>query len=113
MSRFFVLPEDGIGSGGDIVFKRHVLNAYTLWVGNIMLGQVWKLRTWTGISHAETSEFFNVHYMEGFATRMDAAGFVIKHHGYWMRDERGRRRWLAEVEEGFAKKNRRVDIPES
>lgn len=90
MSRYFVLPEEGIGPGGDITFRRHQpRSCYRLFVGDKLFGVVsWTGRTWHGMSTAAESEFFSIRAMDGFATRLDAAGFVINHHGYWMRNER-------------------------
>lgn len=85
-----MLPEDGIGPGGDITFRGHSpRGSYRLFVGDKLFGVVSYLgRTWHGVSLAAASEFFGVRQLEGFATRLDAAGFVIRHHGYWMRNER-------------------------
>lgn len=90
MSRYFVLPEEGVGPGGDITFRRHSpAGCYRLFVGEAFFGLTSYLgRTWHAVSWAEASEFFSVRDLEGFATRFDAARFVIKHHGYWMRNER-------------------------
>ena len=90
MSRYFVLPEEG-KPGGDIVF-RPLSVGYALWVGDDLLGQVSNLGArrmarWTGVSFAQDSEHFKVRMMAGFATRLDAAGFVIRHHGYWVERE--------------------------
>lgn len=94
MSRYFVQPESGIGPGGDIVFRRHPVYErwYLLWVGDKVFGQIMRDRRerWSGLSQADDSEFFGIRMMEGFADRMAAATFVIKHHGYWMQDERRR-----------------------
>jgi hypothetical protein len=92
MSRFFVLPTEEVGPGGDIVFRRHpgMDGWYLVEVGGQRLGTVGQHRRghWWGQSNAKESEFFGVKGMEGFATRYDAATFVIKTHGYWMRNER-------------------------
>jgi hypothetical protein len=88
MSRYFVLPEDGIGPGGDITFRKgYGEQVYSVWVGETFAGQVCKLRAWAAVSwNKHPSEFFKVNNMQGFATRLDAATFIIKHHGYWMVD---------------------------
>jgi len=92
MSRHFVLPEAGIGPGGDIIFRKchPEYQWYSVCLGNEKIGQA-MLDTrdrWIGLSNAEESEWFNVRMLSGFATRYDAATFVIKHNGYWMRNER-------------------------
>jgi hypothetical protein len=100
VSRYFVLPETGIGPGGDIVFRKHNDISYLVYVGDQMLGQVSKLRYsgWWGTSYnRKRSEFFNIRQMEGFATRFHAASFIIKHHGYWMHDERFRMQNFPEI----------------
>jgi hypothetical protein len=90
MSRFFILPENGIGPGGDIIFRKGGIG-WLLYADGTLLGQLsQRNRKWTGISHAHSSEFFKVRMMDGFATRMDAATFIIMHHGYWMQNERTR-----------------------
>jgi hypothetical protein len=91
MSRYFVLPEEGVGPGGDIIFRSlRTPGVYALYAGEAMFGTVHKIGSkWAGVSWKEHSEFFgNVRKIDGFATRLDAATFVIKHHGYWMQDER-------------------------
>lgn len=92
MSKHFVLATEGVGPGGDIFFRHHPSdNWYSLFVGDVKFGLVIKCSitgTWMGISYAEESEFFGVRSLDGFATRMGAATFIIKHHGYWLRDER-------------------------
>lgn len=93
MSRYSVYPEEGIGPGGEIVFRKHpnvVKNWYDLYVGDVHLGvAILFMRYWTGISYnSKPSEFFNVHSMQGFASRSFAGDFIIRHHGYWMRQER-------------------------
>lgn len=99
MSRYFVLPEEGIGPGGGITFIPHGYS-YKLMVGGVYFGLVSNLGgTWDGMSAAETSEFFGVRQLDGFATRLKAAAFVIKHHGYWMRDEREYRAIAATMDE--------------
>lgn len=94
MSRFFVLATEGVGPGGDIYFRKNKGNNrwYDLYLDKVKIGQVMDTsyrggRSWTGLSFARDSKWFNVRMMEGFATRMDAATFVIKHNGYWMRNE--------------------------
>lgn len=94
MSRYFVLPEDGIGPGGYIVFRKRQDGMYTLYVGDKFFGTVHNLKWhWAAVSwNEQPSEFFNVNDLDGFATRLHAAQFIIKHHGYWMRDERERKK---------------------
>jgi hypothetical protein len=101
MSRYFVLPEEGIGPGGDITFRRYpAMHGWKLFVGDTFFGIVSNLNgTWTGTSWAQESEFFSVRQLDGFATRLKAAAFVIKHHGYWMWDERERLAIAAEMDE--------------
>ena len=101
MSRYFVLPEEGIGPGGDIIFRHHSLaNSYRLFVGEQFFGLTFinMGHSWSSVSWAESSEFFGVDALEGFATRLDAATFVIKHHGYWMNAEREARALAAKME---------------
>ncbi|AXG66186.1 hypothetical protein SEA_ANNADREAMY_66 [Streptomyces phage Annadreamy] len=93
MSRFFVLPEDGIGPGGQIYFRKHKGNDrwYNLFlddkkVGMIMKDPVWN--NWNAISYCDDSRWFAVRTMDGFSRRMAAAEFIIKHWGYWLSDER-------------------------
>lgn len=94
MSRYFVLPYEPVGPGGDIFFRRPSKDWpegwYLLYVGEAKLGQVMKGTRghWIGLSFNDYSEFFGVRQMEGFATRWDASTFIIKHHGYWMQNER-------------------------
>lgn len=88
MSRWFVQPEEGIGPGGDIVFSKHA-TGWKVMVGDTYFGMVFHLgRSWSAVSDKDESEFFLLRSMDGFATRLTAASFVIRHHGYWMRDER-------------------------
>ncbi len=92
MSKYFVRAEDGIGPGGDIIFRAAGGHEgwYNLFLDDKKLGQVIKGRdnNWIGLSNAAQSEFFGIRMIEGFANRMAAATFVIKHHGYWMQNER-------------------------
>lgn len=87
------MPEAAVGPGGDIVFRRMkpayiAYMGYSLYVGDELFGIIApdRGRRWTAISHGKTSVHFGVRMMTGFATRLDAATFIIKHHGYWMRD---------------------------
>lgn len=105
MSRYFVQAEDGIGPGGDIFFRRFpgVPEWYRLYVGDAYLGQVMKGRvgrSWTALSHDSNSGDLmgEVRSLEGFATRWHAAGFIIRRHGYWLRNEREQKRHLEELE---------------
>ena len=108
MSKYFVLAEDDIGPGGDIIFRAAVGGEgwYNLFLDTKRLGQVIKGHdnNWIGLSHANSSEFFGVRMIEGFANRMAAATFVIKHHGYWMRNEREERDLIEEAMEKMANK---------
>jgi len=92
MSRFFVLREEGVGPGGDIIFRKchPEYQWYYVCLDDVKIGQAMldTMNRWTAISFAEHSEWFNVNSMEGFATRYDAARFVIKHNGYWMHQEK-------------------------
>lgn len=94
MSRFFVQAENGVGPGGDIIFRKSKGNSrwYYLYLNDTKIGTVMKSArgsdSWTGVSNARQSEWFAIRKMEGFATRMSAATFIINHHGYWLRDER-------------------------
>lgn len=105
MSKYFVQPEDGIGPGGDVVFRKH--GAYPDWyhlcLNETKIGQVMRGRdkNWIGLSNSSNSEFFGIRMIEGFANRMAAATFVIKHHGYWMQDERERREQFSETINNF------------
>lgn len=97
VSRFFVLPEDGVGPGGQIYFRKHRGNSdwYNVFLddykaGMIMKDPVWK--NWNAISYREDSKWFLVRSMDGFSRRMAAAEFIIKHHGYWLTIERERLR---------------------
>lgn len=94
VSKYFVQSENGIGPGGQVYFRKGHLeyNWYDVYLDDIKIGKVMsavgnRVR-WTGLSYAKDSEFFKIRTMEGFATRWDAATFIFKHHGYWMRDER-------------------------
>lgn len=88
MSRYFVLPEENIGPGGDIIFRKHGYG-YLVCVGEARLGMVTQLPSgWSGLSYAPASRWFSIRSLDGFASRLTAAQFVIKHHGYWMRSER-------------------------
>lgn len=95
MSKYFVLREEGIGPGGQIVFRRahQEYSWYNVFLDDVKIGQIMETgvrsrRRWTAISFAKESKWFAVRSMEGFADRMCAATFIIKHHGYWMSDER-------------------------
>jgi hypothetical protein len=95
MSRYFVQSEDGIGPGGDIIFRKaHTKYAwYDVYLDDVKIGKVMETgarsrRRWTGLSYAKESIWFVPRSMEGFADRMSAATFIIKHHGYWMLEER-------------------------
>src|SRR6185312_4225916 len=92
MSKYFVLPEKDVGSGGQIYFRKGhpEYNWYNLFLDEIKIGKIMAgHRTgWVGLSYAQESEWFGVRMLEGFATRMDAATFVIKHNGYWMHREK-------------------------
>jgi hypothetical protein len=95
VSRFFVQAEKGVGPGGDIIFRRahKEYSWYHVYLDDEKIGMVMengarsRIR-WTGLSYAKDSIWFVPRSMEGFADRMSAATFIIKHHGYWMRDER-------------------------
>ncbi|UUG69401.1 hypothetical protein SEA_SHAM_66 [Streptomyces phage Sham] len=93
MSRFFVLPEEGVGPGGQIYFRKHKGNSrwYNLFLddykaGIIMKDPVWN--NWNATSYCDDSEWFVVRSLDGFSRRMAAAEFIIKHHGYWLHNER-------------------------
>jgi len=95
MSKYFVLGEDGIGPGGQIYFRKchPEYKWYDIYLDDIKIGKVMEHRirtrvSWAGLSIAEDSEWFKTRQLDGFATRLDAATFVIKHHGYWMQRER-------------------------
>jgi hypothetical protein len=94
MSKYFVIAEDGVGPGGDIYFRKDAGNDrwYSLYLDKVKIGLIMDSsfrggRSWTGLSLAKDSKWFNVRMIEGFATRMAAATFVINHHGYWMQKE--------------------------
>jgi len=95
MSKYFVQAEDGVGPGGDVIFRNGhpEYNWYDVYLDDTKIGKVMETghgsrRRWTGLSYAQDSEFFKTRMLEGFATRWDAAVFVFKHHGYWMHTER-------------------------
>lgn len=93
MSRFFVLAEDGIGPGGQIYFRKHRGNDrwYNLFLDDYLAGMVMKdpiFDSWNALSYCNDSQWFAGRSMDGFATRRAAADFIIKHHGYWLRQER-------------------------
>jgi hypothetical protein len=93
MSRFFVLPEDGVGPGGQIYFRKHKGNDrwYNLFLDDYKAGMITKdpvWNNWNAISYCEDSEWFRVRSLDGFSRRMAAAEFIIKHHGYWLHNER-------------------------
>lgn len=100
MSKFFQLPEEGIGPGGTWYFRKHTYydNWYYFYVGDERLGEVMSTRKgeWSGLSHNDYSEFFGVRMIEGFSSRYHAAVFILQHHGYRMRDQR---RWKKQNEE--------------
>jgi hypothetical protein len=93
MSRHFVLAEDGVGPGGQIYFRRHPGSDswYTLYLDDYKAGIIMKdscWGNWNAVSYFDDSEWFRVRSMDGFSRRMAAAEFIIKHHGYWLRNER-------------------------
>lgn len=95
MSKFFVLAEEGIGPGGDIFFRKaHAeYSWYSVFLDDVKIGQVMETGVgsrirWSGLSFARESQWFAIRSMDGFADRMSAATFIIKHHGYWMTNER-------------------------
>lgn len=97
MSRYAVLPEDGVGPGGVIVFRRgRIERTWALHVGSELFGMIfqWPGGDWEGQStgpHPRNDFFGEINRLRGFATRFDAATFIIKHHGYWLREEREQR----------------------
>jgi hypothetical protein len=87
MSRYFVLPEEGIGEGGDIYFRHWQPNFYRLFVGEKDMGFVVKTHIgWNAFSSNISGDILNS--MDGFRTRLQAGFFIIKHHGYWLREKR-------------------------
>lgn len=102
MSKCFVLAESGIGPGGQIYFRKHKGNNewYRLFLDNEEIGVVMKdcFGHWSALSNARQSYWFKTRMIEGFATRMTAATFIIKHHGYWMRQERDLEESVARAE---------------
>lgn len=93
MSRFFVLAEDGVGPGGQIYFRKHKGSDrwYNLFLDEYKAGMIMKDPTWgnwNALSYCDDSQWFAVRSMDGFSRRMAAAEFIIKHHGYWLRQER-------------------------
>lgn len=116
MSKYFVVPKEGVGPGGDIVFRKHggpYPGWYNLFVGGVQLGLV--IDSGRGLWEAQSygphpNEWFGeINGMDGFGTRYAAAQFIIKHHGYWLHNERDRKadreRWavrLAEIVSGKA-----------
>ena len=92
MGKYFVLPEDGVGPGGDIIFRRYGANHpnwYRVCVGDESLGMVHKGHApflgWIASSHNFNAR---IRCVEGFRSRMHAATYLIKHRGYWLRDEK-------------------------
>ncbi|QNN99173.1 hypothetical protein SEA_FAUST_70 [Streptomyces phage Faust] len=116
MSRFFVQREDGIGPGGDIIFRKGhpEYKWYRVFVDDkcfgIIMKDVHSRARWSAVSYAEESDWFATRSMEGFATRLDAATFIIKHHGYWMRDEHRHQRDMARFEHRMIKNRVRAGI---
>jgi hypothetical protein len=119
MSKYFVLPTEGVGPGGDIVWrKRKKLSPddrpwYYLYVGDVLLGEVAQggegsADSWWGCSRARGSEFFGIRAMCGFARRWDASKFVIQHHGYWMQNVRESRKYHEEALERLRAKGVKV-----
>lgn len=93
VSRFFVLAEEGVGPGGQIYFRRHKGSDrwYNLYLDDYRAGMVMKdpvWNNWNALSHCDDSKWFAVRSMDGFSRRMAAAEFIIKHHGYWLNNER-------------------------
>ena len=93
MSKFFVQSEEGIGPGGQIYFRRHRGGErwYNVFLGDTKIGMIMKdpiFDCWNALSNCDDSNWFAGRSMDGFATRMAAATFIIKHHGYWLRSER-------------------------
>lgn len=94
MGRYFVQKEDEVGPGGDISFRKGhpKYRWYRVFVGDKCFGMVMengprKSVRWNALSYAKKSDWCAIRSMNGFATRMDAATFIIKHHGYWMQNE--------------------------
>lgn len=93
MGKSFVLAEPGVGPGGDIIFRKHkgADGWYNVFLDDVKIGIIMKdpcWGNWNALSHCEESKWFAVRTMDGFSTRMGAATFIIKHHGYWLSNER-------------------------
>lgn len=92
MSRYFVLPEEGVGPGGDIFFRRHSIGLpgwYRLHLDDVSLGLVHKgLAPWQG--WVACSENFDAarRVVEGFTSRWYVGRYVIQHHGCWLHNEK-------------------------
>ena len=96
MSKYYVMPQAGVGPGGEIVFRPHAsqLGGWNLFVGGRHLGMVTPVAAslWHGVSYGEipTEWFGEANNMGGFGTRFAAGQFVIQQHGYWPRNVRQR-----------------------
>lgn len=109
MGRYLVQPDPEVGPGGDVVFRKHPATspahdgAWVLYVGEKVFGTILPMyghtrtftsapRSWTAISNGKGNELIALRMMDGFASRWHAAVYIIKHHGYWLAEERKSRR---------------------
>ena len=110
MGRYLVQPDPEVGPGGDVVFRKHPATspahdgAWVLYVGEKVFGTIVPQfvhsdtpSSWTAISNGKGNELVALNMMDGFASRWHAAVYIIKHHGYWLAEERAARRRTAEA----------------